>query len=60
MLRALCGLVTVVVGVDGMEGEFSRGVVPPRTAPELPVLPELRRRTRSRSALSMDGVGEFR
>jgi len=52
--------VRFVVGVDGMEGELSLGVVPPRTAPPLPVLPELSRRTRSRSALSIDGVGEFR
>jgi hypothetical protein len=49
-----------VVGVEGIEGEFSLGVVPPRIAPVLPLLAELSRRTRSRSAFSMEGVGELR
>jgi hypothetical protein len=47
------------IGVEGMIGD---SIVPPRVAPALPELPELRRltRSRSRSILSMDGVGEFR
>jgi hypothetical protein len=57
MLGEGFGLDGVVMGVDGAEGESTW---PPRTAPALPVLPELNRRTRSRSAFSRDGVGEFR
>lgn len=47
----------VMVGVDGFDGD---SIVPPRTAPALFELPELRRLRRSRSTLSIDGVGEFR
>ena len=46
-------------GVEGVEMGESEGPTL-RTAPALPVLPELGRRTRSRSLFSMDGVGELR
>lgn len=57
MLAEGFGLDGVGIGVDGVDG---KSAWPPRTAPALPVLPELNRRTRSRSAFSRDGVGEFR
>lgn len=47
------------IGVEGVEIGESEGPMP-RTAPALPVLPELGRRARSRSLFSMDGVGELR
>ena len=48
-----------MTGVEGVEMGLSDGPTPPpRTI--FPVLPELVRRTLSRSHLSMDGVGEFR
>ena len=46
----------VVIGVDGVVGD---SVVPPRTAPALPLLPKDKRLRRSRSILSREGVGEF-
>jgi len=46
-------------GVVGVEIGESDGPTP-RTAPALPVLPELGRRTRSLSILSIEGVGELR
>jgi hypothetical protein len=49
------GLVTI--GVDGVDGD---SIVPPRTAPAPFELAELGRLKRSRSALSIEGVGEFR
>jgi hypothetical protein len=48
----------LVIGVDGVDGDPV--VAPPRTPPPLPVLAVLRRLTRSYSAFSIDGVGEFR
>ena len=55
------GLVELLgIGVDGVNDGESIVGVPPRTAPALPVLPELGRLTRSRSTFSNDGVGEFR
>ena len=61
MLVVEGGLIGLVgFGVNGVDDGESIVGVPPRTAAALPVLPELKRLTRSRSTFSSDGVGEFR